>query len=250
MQRTWRLTKTNMPDVCAIICVMLLCVLGLHLLFAPLAAAAPSGAQLTNNMSSSANTTNPGSRNDSGGTITTMLLSSTQQDTAWKGYLGNVSGSLTLDDASGATIYNWALSAIQGKVFASRSNTVSWGSINCSNQSHIDAEQTVLSFTSADSDSINRTFNSTNHVSFLVNSRNMSNCRSTATYVNDSVQGQVPSAVFPEVLLSDGTNFVYTTIINSAKHGYSAQLMDFQMIVPQNKTTSTPTTYYFYVELS
>jgi hypothetical protein len=212
--------------------------------------AEPSGAQIADNMSSSALSSTPHDRNDSGGTITTMILSATQQDNAWKGYHGNVTGLLTLDDASAQTIYNWQLASVKGEVYASRSNAVNWAVINCSNQSIIDNEQTALSFTSADSDAINRTFNSTNHLSFIVSARNMSNCRSTSTYVNDSVQPQTPTALYQEMLLTDGTNLVYGTLMSeTSQPGYNSQAQHFQLIVPQSKITQTPTTYYFYVEL-
>jgi len=215
--------------------------------------ALPSGALVVSNTSSSTSASPPGERNDSGGTITTLVLSTTQQDTAWKAYVGNISGMLTLDDASGATIYNWQLSTgtTTGEVYASRSSSVTWSVINCSNQSHIDTEQTALSFASSDADSINKTFNGTAHTSFIVNTRNMTGCRYTPTYVNDSAQPQNTSALFQEVLLSDGSNFVYSTIIESGQpNGYnSANNYHFQMIVAQSKDTITPTPYYFYIEL-
>jgi len=213
--------------------------------------ALPQGATMSFNSSGSAATTNPVELNDSGGTITILKLATTQQDSAWKGYVGNVSGLLTLDDALGNTIYNWQLAAVSGHVFASRSSSVIWSNINCSNQSHVDTEQSALSFASSDSDSINRTFNSTNHQAFLVAARNMSSCRFTPTYVNDSFQAQTPSSLFQEVLLSDGSNFVYSTDIESTSpNGFDQEHRHFQLIVPQSKTTVVPTGYYFYIELS
>jgi len=211
--------------------------------------AVPNGAQMSFNSSQTSTSINPTELNDSGGTISTLKLSTVQQDSAWKGYLGNVSGSLTLDDLVGNTIYNWQLATVTGKVFASRSNSVTWSSINCSNQTYVDAEQTALSFASADSDSINKTFNSTNHQAFLVAARNMTGCRSTATYVNDTTQAQVPGALFQEAVLTDGSAFVYASLINTQRQGFNAQFTDFQMIVPQSKSTATPTPYYFYIEL-
>ena len=248
-QRSCRTAHTDLARIAFASALLGVLVLSL-LSFVRFVSADPAGTQITFNSSTTATATPPGARNDSGGTLNTLLLNTLQQDSAWKAYLGNVTGSLTLDDPVGNTIYNWALLTISGKVYASRSNSITWANINCSNQTYVDSEQTALSFASSDSDSINRTFNSTNHQSFLTAARNMTGCRSTATFVNDTRQAQVASALFQEVLLSDGTNSVYATLINTAQRGFNNQSLDFQMIVPQSKATSTPTQFYFYVELS
>ena len=212
--------------------------------------ATPAGATITGNTTASAGSTVPGNRNDSGGTITTLVMNTVQQDSAWKGYVGNVSGLLTLDDALGNTIYNWQLASVTGKVFASRSSSITWNLINCSVQADVDTEQTALAFASTDSDSINRTFASTNHKSFLVATRNMTSCRFTPTFVADAAQTANAASLFQEILLDDGTSFVYSTIIEaSSPNGFDNETRHFQLIVPQSKATSVPTPYYFYIEL-
>ena len=101
-------------------------------------------------------------------------------------------------------------------------------------------------------DTINKTFNTSIHKSFYVGATRMANssCRAIATYVNGVAQAPTESAVFQEVLLKDGSsNLIYTTLMNESTIGYNSQRYDFQMILAENEASSTPTTYYLYVEL-
>src|SRR3989338_4408240 len=79
--------------------------------------AAPEGATVTTISNSTKGTTagtmiNATGNNtaNAGGMIFKIRLTATQQNTRWKAYVGNITGSLTLDDASGNSIYQWALS--------------------------------------------------------------------------------------------------------------------------------------------
>ena len=47
-----------------------------------------------------------------GGYIATMNLTVTAQNVKWKGLVGWVSGRFTLDDSSGSTLYDWALTSL------------------------------------------------------------------------------------------------------------------------------------------
>jgi hypothetical protein len=212
----------------------------------------PSGAVVVNNLTESALITPPDNRSDAGGTITTLSLSATQQNANWKAYVGNISGMLTLDDASGFSIYQWALGSFEltGELYVSRSNNVSWSTMNCSNISLISAEQTLLGFGALSVDDINKTFNYTTHPDIRVAGRTIANntCRSTATRVNDAEQA-IATADFPEVLLSSGSDLVYVSPLNDNSDSYATGLLaDFQMIVPDDVTVAV-TTYYFYIEL-
>jgi hypothetical protein len=194
-------------------------------------------------------------RSDAKGTITTVTMSIGQQDYKWKGYVGNVTGNLVLDDANAKSLYDWTLGSITGEVYATRSSsTINWANVSCVNQTVINAEQTALSISATSVDNINRTFSSTSHKSFLVGSKNIANstCRSTATYVNDSPQVVNETAVFQEVLLRDdfANSMIYTTFIENDQLGYDgASTYDFQLLVAEDESSSTPSTYYFYVEL-
>jgi len=191
---------------------------------------------------------------DAKGTITTVTLSSTQQDYKWKAYVGNVSGTLALADAGGKAIYDWSSGTVTGEVYISRYSNINWNNITCAVQSTIDAEQSNLSMASTIRDNINSTFNSSTHASFLVGTTNItsSSCRSIATYLNGVPQALGPTANFQEILLRDsGTgNLVYAGLINAGVTGYNnANKYDFQIIVGENESATIPTNYYFWVEL-
>lgn len=193
--------------------------------------------------------------NTTGGSITTMTLNATTQNLRWKAYVGNVTGTLTLDDASGSTIYNWQVSSPNGEIYATRkTDTVSWSNIACANITHIENENRALNHTNKE-DNISATFNTQIHDTFYAGTRLISNntCYSVYSYVNDTAQ----SSVFDEIALYDGTNatngnIVYASLLEQNSFGYNNQTVDFQMILPEYglATWTSSTAYYFYVELS
>jgi hypothetical protein len=187
---------------------------------------------------------------NAGGTISTLNVSAIQQDLNWKAYVGNITGSLTLDDADNKTIYDWSFTTLTGEIYASRASSVTFTAANCSLTGNTSAEETALGFVSADSDNLARTFNQSTHTWFLTGINNMTGCNSTSTYVNDVRQAALPAADFQEAVLSDGINIIYASVFETDAVGYDdPATYDFQMIVPQNKSTLTGTTYYFWVEL-
>ncbi len=216
--------------------------------------AAPQGATVVGTPSvDNGPTTNPSNRTDPGGKIVTIVFSLEQQNTAWKAYVGNVSGTYVLQSANGRSIYEWPSgTSIQGELYLSRNNTVNFSSIICANSTIIGSEQNTLGMAFSDSDSINRTFNSTRHRTFNVGTVTITNstCQSTATWVNDTVQAQDENAVFQEVLLYDRTNMVYASLLNDNNQGFdNSSSFDFQAIVGENRTSVTGSPYYFYLEL-
>ncbi|NTV22917.1 MAG: hypothetical protein HGA85_00890, partial [Nanoarchaeota archaeon] len=75
-------------------------------------------------------------------------------------------------------------------------------------------------------------------------------CRSTFTWVNDTVQAATVNAPFQEVLLHDGTNILYTTFIDDNTKGFNYNRYDFQLIVAERGVGGYPNTrYYFFMEL-
>jgi hypothetical protein len=229
----------------------LVVILSLLLLISLAAAmAAPSGTVIQGNTTGSRAAISPATRSDSGGTVTTMVVSVTQQDINWKGYAGNITSTLTLDDANNKTIYQWSLVTLTGEIYASRSNSVTFSDLNCSNAGNVSAEDTAMGFAATDTDSINRTFNETTHPWFISSLNNISGCKSQATWINDSA----PTAAFAgrdfqEVVTSDGSHAVFVGLLEDSVLGFDGILYNFQLILPQNKTTLTPTGYYFWVEL-
>ncbi len=192
---------------------------------------------------------------DEGGYITTLTLYASQQDTRWKAYVGNISGKFLLEDANGFSIYEWDMGlAAVGEVFISRNQTVNWATVNCSNRTTIESEDTFLSVPSTDGDSINATFNETSHKTFIVADRTMQNstCPAISTFVgaNETKQQNGENNVFQEILLQDNIgNLVYTTIMQDNYAGFDNNTYDFQAIVADDENTGVMTTYYFYVEL-
>ena len=222
------------------------------ILFTPLSFAFPTGLEISGNVTETAASVPPAQRTDSGGTITTMVLDVIQQNPRWKAYVGNLTGVLTLDDASGQSIFRWELEDedVTGNVFITRSNDVDWSGIGCSLEADILNEDSALGFTSSWADSINRTFSETTHPTIPIGASSIpaNTCRSTSTFVNNAPQAQA-SADFPLVLLSSGSDLVYVTPLNKGADSYNTgRSVDFQSIVPDQEGAGT-TTYYFYAEI-
>ena len=218
-----------------------------------IARANPEGASVSyvSNTTKSASTAT--SRNDTKGTITTVTMTVIQQNIKWKAYVGNVTGSLVLQDADGWSIYDWSITtSLTGEVYATRnSTTITWSSIKCANLTHIANEQTDLNITSSN-DNITITFDGQDNDQFDVGTVSISanSCYTTNLYVNGSAPG---NDIFEEVLLYDDTAMVYTSIIEQNEDGYNHNATyDFQMIVPEVALASWEgaTAYYFYVEIA
>jgi len=209
-----------------------------------------------------------------GGYIFTASLTSLQQNTRWKAYVGNVTGTLTLDDASDNTLFQWSLTAISGEVYATRAaSTVNWTGINCtwrgegvsryneSNRTVEEKENLALSHTSKD-DNITTTFRYANHSSLVVGAKTIgkNECFALQTWQRDRAQtfSDSDNANFTQVILYDGTNttngnVVYETKTENDKTGYRTDsTYDFQILLPENGAVgfSSSTPYYFYVELT
>ena len=212
-----------------------------------------------------------------GGYIFTTSISAVQQNTRWKGYVGNVTGTLVLDDANDNRLFSWTLSTtLAGEVYATRSSSnINWTGINCtwvkegsrryneSNRSAEEAENAVLSQTGKD-DNITATFTRANHTAITVGSVviGKNECFSQQPYQKSAAQvfPDSNSANFTEAILYDGPynssvsgNIIYETKIESDVTGYrSDSTYDFQMILPESGAIgfSGSTAYYFYVELT
>jgi len=247
-------SQTKRTKTLLIYLVITLLVFGLSLY---LATAAPQGASITSNTTDTGPTKAPDYRSDLGGRIMTLVLNLEQQNFAWKAYVGNVTGTYVLENANNFSIYEWPLGAtIEGEVYISRGNNVNWsnGAIICANDTTMNTEQTVFGMASSDSDSINMTFNTSNHSAFSVGTNNIvqNTCPAIATWVNNTVQTPAPAAIFQEIAIYDepGSNFVYTSLINNNRAGFdNTTTYDFQAIVAENRSAATGTAYYFYVEL-
>ena len=188
--------------------------------------------------------------NNSGGTISTLNINATTQNYRWKGYVGNISGELALLDSSLSSLLSWDVTSSTGEVYATRySSTVDWDNIACASDAIIATEQTALNITDSNVDSINKTFDTATHDEFYAGITQVSSnsCPAIALNVNNTKQ----STDFQEILLTDGSNLVYTSLLENSTYGFDNQTYDFQMVVAENALEgSQPNTpYYFYVEL-
>lgn len=233
---------------------ILLFIITATLFFVVDVSAAPASPQIVYVTNSTYTATSVNRSMDAKGTITVLTMTLNQQDYKWKAYVGNVSGTLALDDADALSIYDWSLTSINGEVYVSRASSVSWANVSCVDQAVINTEQTAMGMTSNARDNINSTFNYTTHRSFLIGAKNItsSSCRSIATYVSDGPQVISVNSLFQEILLKDDLSgsLIYTTLLEQDQVSYDGtSVYDFQLIVAENESASSPTNYYFYVEL-
>jgi hypothetical protein len=208
-----------------------------------------------------------GNGTHAGGYIFTLQISSLIQNRRWKGFVGTVTGRLTLDDGDGYTIFDWDQYSGQvgGEIYATRSAAIvnwsnincTWGYLNTSNKTVLENENVAM-FLNSSSDNITRTFNDTLHpqLSIAGDVIPANSCFSTKTYIHDRKNTSLDT--FTEILLYDGSNsangkIIFATIIDSlSQYGYRNDTnYSFQMILPENGSTSAAgvTPYYFYVEL-
>ncbi len=229
-------------------------------------AAVPSGPVITyvrNETSvASGNPTLENNISITGGVIATLILNARQADSHWKAYVGNVTGSYVLEDASNYSIYEWNISTIAGEVYATRtSSMINWSGVRCANSTHVSDEMTEMhhNLTNTPGDAINDTFDddANDHWGFYSGPTQIiqDTCNySIQTWINDSTQSS--TEWFEEVLLYDGSaNLVYATKIENNVDGYkndaANSTYDFQMLIAENGSPATThTDYYFYVELS
>jgi hypothetical protein len=234
------------------VAILLLAVCALSLFSVYYVSAAPQGATIVGTPTvDTGPTRSPGSATHPGGRIITMTLTLEQQNNGWKAYVGNATGTYVLQNAVNQSIYEWALSTVGGEVYISRGATVNFSAVVCANTTTMTAENTFFGFVGSDADSINKTFNATAHSAINIGSTTIgaNTCPSTALWINDTIQQQSSSATFQEIVLSDGSNLVYTSILNNDKPGFSNATYDFQAIIPDNRSSATGAAYYFYLEL-
>lgn len=233
---------------------LVLLIISAALFFVVQVSAAPASPQITYVRNSTYTSISANRSVDEKGTITVLTMTLSQQNYRWKAYVGNVSGTLSLDDATTSTIYDWSLATINGEVYVSRASSITWANVSCVNQTVINTEQSFFGMSPSARDSINGTFNHTVHTSFLIGTKNItaSSCRSAFTYVSDAAQAVNEAANFQEILLRDDLSgsMIYTTLLEQDQTSYDgSNTYDFQLIVAENESGIVPTNYYFYVEL-
>jgi hypothetical protein len=188
--------------------------------------------------------------NVSGGTISNLTINATTQNQRWKGFVGQVKGTLALADASSNSLFDWQETTVSGQIYATRnSSMLTWADVKCAEDIIITNEETNLNITSSNPDSVFNTFSTRSHREFYVGVTQIQSdsCRSVALNVNGSVQ----TSKFQEMVLQDGSNIIYSSMLENRTYGFNGQFYDFQMIVPENALPGlqSSTAYYFYLEL-
>jgi hypothetical protein len=183
---------------------------------------------------------------------TTELVFDTQTVTkTWQGYYGNVVGNVTLKDADSNSFYNWESVSPNGEVYATRSPTVTWENIRCANLAELQSENVLLGVNESAGDSITNTFRNTSNFNmfFTGNVKIDSSQNCYATHLNDMTG--VQDTNYAEILLSDSTLMVYTALLDPGTIGFDGNEYDFEMLVGENghNDDTTPTMYYFYIEI-
>jgi len=200
------------------------------------------------------------------GNVTNISLFGKSPTRHWQGYFGEVTGIITLDDASNWTMYDWPNMEPKGEVYAvcnTSGASPDWSTVECFDyDANLDRWHMYYNMTWDAVDNINSTFNISDHPDFSVGmySIDQDTCPSQFTYVDDAYQNQE----FREILLqTDGYQLVYTEIIENDNWfndtdpmGFNGNTVDFQMLVGEDGSSrsgatlnTAATTYYFYLDL-
>lgn len=196
------------------------------------------------------------------GNVTGLTIVDKRATQAWQGYYGNITGTITLDDASNYTMYDWNIPTPTGEIYALNGSGVAWADIMCVDfTSTTDAlnETTLETFfgiNATDLDGFSETFNTTytDATGFDVGGVTINtddSCHQTYTYVDEAYQ----TNSFKEVLLTDNQSIVFTALLENNVDGFKTGVdpNDFQMLVAEDGhpgAEATTTTYWFYVELA
>lgn len=189
--------------------------------------------------------------NISGGYIAKLNISASVQNPNWKAFIGDISGSFTLDDASGSTIYNWSAGAADGEIYATRqSGSVQWTTITCATAGEITVEELALEHDG--SDNITSTFSAGSNQNIYTIGSNPQITATQCYALNTFVSSNPQATDFEEIILHDESNIIYVTQIEAGgKTGYDGGDYDFQMLIPENASAgSAQIPYYVYVELN
>ncbi|MDD5086778.1 MAG: hypothetical protein PHV16_03405 [Candidatus Nanoarchaeia archaeon] len=195
------------------------------------------------------------------GNVTELTIYSKRSTEAWQGYYGNITGTITLDDAQNNTMYDWQIADPEGEIYASNGSGVVWADVACvdftaaagMNETTL---ETFYGINETDLDGFSETFNETysDALGFRVGGvtiNDVDSCHMAYTFVDGSYQ----TTSFKEVLLTDSTSIIFTTLLESNVDGFKTGVdaHDFQMLVAEDGhpgQEDTTTTYWFYVELS
>lgn len=182
------------------------------------------------------------------GNVTELSITGFSTTQSWQGYYGNVSGTIQLADSSDNIMYNWSLASPEGEIYATNASTVYWDGIQCySEANNMSYFEGMFGIALDDVDGINETFTLNNHPEFFTNSKQFT----TGLCDNTRLFNSVGVGTFNEVLLTDGPNLIFTSLLLEDADGFNDVPHDFEMLVLENGhgIDIDPTIYYFWVEL-
>ena len=191
------------------------------------------------------------------GNVTQLSINTSILTSRWQGYYGNISGSITLDNAAGWTLYDWSAGdlAVTGEIYAANQTISSWADVICVNftgngtvgHSGINVTQleAMYGMTLTDGDGMDETFTTTDDI--VIGETTLSNCPATHLYVNNATQ----TAQWNESLLTENATgaVIYASKVEQNTQGFDGNEWDFQMLVADDGDIAAATTYQFYVEL-
>ncbi|GEM_PF-1540170 len=199
----------------------------------------PDGANVTVGTPETKTPDTPGSIIAEGGNTTPANLAAQSKTKAWQGFWGNVSGNITLEDTSADVFYDWNLTNKTGEVLASRNNSIDFTTIAGIETCTVDED-----LTGNGNDATSKTFTNAS-VNFEIAGTNITAACQTFPYVNSAPQ----STDFEEIITSaTGVTSIYVSKINASAIGFNGATVDYQIMVPENRTKNTVETYYIWVE--
>lgn len=181
------------------------------------------------------------------GNITHLDIDWTRLTQVWQGFYGNVSGSISLESAGGDKFYEWNATSMEGEVMATRDAVTDWSGINCTNVTHWETEEAALNIENLSIEGVNETYDTILHPEFNIGTKTFdaNTCRAVRPFVSGGAAGS-----FYNVLLNtDIDTTVYVAMLAENTAGYDDAEVDFELLVPVDKTTGLAT-YYFYVEIA
>jgi hypothetical protein len=238
--------------------------------------AAPYGAQVSLNNTTSAVPDVAQQHEAYAGNVTELTIYGFTTTRSWQGYYGNVTGVVQLADSADFVMYNWTETNPRGEIYAARNQTIDWRYVQCFNYTATGeygddlarAGQTSLvgmNYTQLDEmynislddvDGVNNTFvygpsgiTAGGHQLFYTNNLKFDadECTSMKVYNSTGVGD------FQEVLMYEpnGRTIIFNAILKRDADGFNAMTHDFEMLVLEDAHTTdiVPTTYYFYMEL-
>lgn len=190
-----------------------------------------------------------------GGNITFLNLDSQQSTNRWAGYVGNVSGSLTLSDGS-AVFYRWGNASAQGSVCAGIANNYNW-SMGLYELSDVRQVDQAWGFSGGTDLAIN-TFNETpdppggyNDLCGDIAGNALSNVNSSKTGPDNQAGDTFETCVINDQNATSNVSidmiFCTLTDRSSSDNDYRNRTSDYELIVPV--TEGGTETYYFFLEI-